>query len=371
MATISSYPKPAYLQNTSPTLQQPATTTLTQPPSQPTHGFNPGSLRRMQAEKQKELGNRFLQLRLNDQAVYHYMIAIQLDPGYTDPYYNLARTYMEMNDRPRAIATFEKLLQIDPQDHDARSVLAETLTEMGHWQAAVDHYTYILQQLPHFDVASRNLKYVQHMAAAQQNGKQALSLLQVEGKQTLQKALAMVQQYYTEQGQAYKLRTLHEKGHFEFSPTQQVNQVANMAEYDHGQSVIRIRMELAFASPNVLAAYIVHELTHFFDQDGISSVMEEQNAYRDLARFWGRNKGQTIEPNLDLAYNLWQQSPDKLDKKVRELYLLREPLLPEKSPGHGIPYQHVGEHFLEQYEEEKRNKYIDFLYERMKQLLPN
>jgi hypothetical protein len=62
-----------------------------------------------------------------------------------------------------------------------------------------------------------------------------------------------------------------------------------MAEYDHEampnpeagtQGLIRIKPELAFASPNVLGAYLIHELVHASDGDAISSIREEQDAYR-------------------------------------------------------------------------------------------
>jgi hypothetical protein len=156
----------------------------------------------------------------------------------------------------------------------------------------------------------------------------------------------------------------------QFVATEERKLNSNMAEYDHtvgSQGLIRVRPELAYASPNVLAAYLTHELVHAMDGDAISSIMEEQDAYRLQARFWLAHKTGVNDTNLDLSASLYQQGIDLLDQEVRRSYSDDE-LLPEKSPGHGLPK--TPEALLE-YNKEKRDKLKSYQMNRIKSLLPN
>ena len=65
--------------------------------------------------------------------------------------------------------------------------------------------------------------------------------------------------------------------------------------------------------------------------------MEEQDGYREAARFWGIYRNAEKEPNLDLALRLYRKSPETLDQEVRRVYTIRDPNIPEKTPGHGLP----------------------------------
>ncbi len=327
------------------------------------------SVNRVMAEQHKEQGNKYRKLQLHYEAIREYAEAIRLDPGYTDAYYNLGRTYVVVGDPANAARTLEQLLAINPADHEARILLAEQRTRLGQPDQARRHYELILDQVPMFDPARRNLRLLDVKRKAQTSPQAAYFLLQGSGQQALNQAKVLAKNYCMLRNDPAMLPVM-DAVRYEFAPTEQVNQVANLAEYDHMRRTIRFAPEMAFAHPNVLAAYMVHELVHARDNDAITSVMEEQDGYRELARFWLVNRGQVIEPNLDLAAALYGESPDRLDQKVRELYTMRDPLMSEKSPGHGMPYmQMIGIQAQADYLE-KVSKYTQFIYDRIKSLLP-
>ena len=328
------------------------------------------AMQRLQAERHKEAGNHYRKLQMNDMAIAEYMQAIQYDPSYTDAYYNLAKTYVTVGDSNRAVEAMHRLLMADPYDHESRVFLAEMLTEQGQYDHARKHYQYVLSQVPSFDPAARNLKLMEHLEKNKGNPLTAAQELKAQGEATLQVARGLMQQFYQSRSKPEMIDLLA-RTPVEFSPTQRIKQVTNMAEFDFFRGgVIRLAPELAFAAPNVMAAYLIHEMEHAKDKDGLSSVTEEQDGYRELARFWVQAKGNTVEPNLDLASRLFSQSRDLLDARVRELYVMRDPLLPEKSPGHGMPYGTSPVGLQESYEMEKLVKYTNLVYERIKTLLP-
>jgi hypothetical protein len=285
-----------------------------------------------------------------------------------------------VGDQAGAIQAFESLLRQDPIDHEARVLLAEQLTQRGDKALAAQHYRFIVGTSPQFDPAKRALGYLDFQQANQHyqaSGRESLLWLklQARGQGRVREAKALLAPFYQARGMPERI-ALMERIKYQFLPTQSVRQMANLAEFDAQQQAVRFAPELAFADPAVVAAYMAHELVHAADGDGLTSILEEQDGYRELAMFWqGQNHG-VIEPNLDLALSLYNESADKLDQKVRELYAMRDPLILEKSPGHGLPRQVPATQSLEGMrlynqanEMERTAKYTQWVYDRVKTLM--
>lgn len=291
---------------------------------------------RAKAEKYKERGNRYRKLQMPDQAISAYLKAVAVDPEYTDAYYNLAKTYLTLGEKQKAIDAYKSLLAVDPSDHDARAALAEEYRNEGKYAEAKSQYAYILSYDPHFDPALSNLAYLNLLSLTQVSPSLANAWLQNVGAANLAKAKSLLSDYYTQSDQPDMIDVMN-RVKYQFAHTQTIRQIQNMAEYDNDLDLIRLRPEMAFSFPNVLGAYLAHELVHAKDGDGLTSIREEQDGYRALEDFWSLYKQGVESPNLDLAVSLYEESPDSLDSKVESLYLMRDPLMPATSPGHGMP----------------------------------
>lgn len=311
------------------------------PAAQGLDAFSSGpAASRQRAEALKEQGNAWRRQGQPLRAIQAYAHAIDSDPSYTDPYFNMGQAYLSLGDRAQAIASFQRLLSVDPGDHDARVVMANQMMLSGRVAEAQAQYRLTLTQAPTFDPAARQWAYLQLLTFARTQSDPLATIaagLQQAGSNGLAQARRLLGEYLVSHGRAALMPVL-DRARIEFASTQQVNNVANMAEYDHfAGRVIRFAPEMAFARPNVLAAYLAHELVHAADDDAVTSVSEEQDGYRALADVWGALKGDTLDPNLDLALKYLRENPPRLNQKVRELYRLREPGLGDTSPGHGQP----------------------------------
>jgi tetratricopeptide (TPR) repeat protein len=342
------------------------------------NALNPQQLNRLRAEAYKDKGNDYFLLQRYDQAIAEYLKALYAAPNYTDAYYNLGKVYLRLNDSPRATEAFERLVTLDPTDHETRVLLAQQYLAQGQASLAMLQLLAVVRAQPTNDAANRLLRFTQHSLLASQQPQVAAQQLQRQATQQWQQAkglvLAFLRSKAVPQAQAQTIVATLGRLHYQFTPpTNTTNGGDTMAEYDHEampnpeantQGLIRIKPELAFASPNVLGAYLIHELVHATDGDAISSIREEQDAYRLQAQFWLANKGDTLESNLDLGANLYDDSVDKLDQEVRRSYSSNR-LLPEKSPGHGLPLTSAG---LATYEQERLAALKSYEMERIKAL---
>lgn len=326
----------------------------------------------LQAQKHKDQGNRHYALQQYDLAAGEYRQAIDIWPGYTDAYYNLGKVYHLLGQDDDAINAFQHLVALTPDDHEARTFLAERYSDRSDFRGALREYRTILDQEPSFDPAFRNYQYayVQQLATSKPEAAQRLYSRYSEAN--LHQAKGLAKEYFELTRQPI-LAKLSAEIPYQFAPTQSVQGNPNLAEYDYyfapPQGLIRLSPELAFAHPNVLAAYMVHELIHANDRDPLTSITEEQDGYWEQARFWSMYKGDVLEPNLDLAVRLGRESKARLDRKVWEVYSQRG-TLPDTSPGHGMPRIPLSEGFLKDYQLSQLATYSNFFYEQMKNLLP-
>ncbi|MEB3244700.1 MAG: tetratricopeptide repeat protein [Vampirovibrionales bacterium] len=305
--------------------------------------FQAKSTHKPAATQYKEQGNTLFKANRLVEAAQFYLQAILADPTYTDAYFNLGKTHLLLNDYAGGAQCFQRLLALDPSDHEARVYLAKSWEWLGQAWPALIEYRAVLKDQPNYDPAYRRVQLLQaRLGSPQDHGRR---IQDVAGHGNLIQAKALLTQYLdTAQDPSLtpehrkKLKTLMDTVPIFFDTTQTLGGSTNMGEYIHlgeGMRSIRLKSELAFAHPSVVGAYLMHELIHSNDNDPISSVREEQDCYLASTRFWQQTRGDLIEPNLDLALNLLEQSPQALSNRVAELYLSRNKAMPMVSPGHG------------------------------------
>ena len=323
------------------------------------------NLNEIQAEHFKEVGNELLRLHLYPQALQAYNNALTVKPNYTDAWFNIAQTWRIVGNFPLAIQALTQLLVIDSNDHDARVGLGELYEKLGATQIAKRLYIQVLGAKPNFDPAKRNLLHLLYQDQRYIDPGTAHELYNTQKKEVIFKARSLLAQYYTKINPDLEKHKLSQTIPIVFEPTQVVENSENTAEYDHTQKAIRLQPRMVFSSPNVIGAYMAHELVHASDNDNKTSIMEEQDGYRELAKFWLTFKQTEEVPNLDRAVTMFQESPAKLDHEVRLLYTMRNPLIPEKSPGHGMPKNAPAELSGESV----KQKYETFIREQLKKRL--
>jgi len=314
---------------------------------------------RMEAETLKNAGNEFRKRRMYPQALASYQAAIQTDPQYADAYYNMAMVFKLTGDTPRAIQTLTSLLNVAPQDHDSRVLLGELYEKAGYTQEAKRRYMEVLQVRPDFDPARRNLNYLLYLDQKRFFPDTVGDLIKTRNIEAIHQARALLKTYFTEHHANPVLLKLSQELPIVFENTQSHGDSNNLAEYDAGMNAIRVRPKMLFSTPNVVGAYLVHELVHALDGNYETSIMEEQDGYRELAKFWTIYKGGESDPNLDRAIELYQKSPDSLDMEVRRVYSIQNAGMPEKSAGHGLPPDTVRGQAFEYYEKLLARKKLD------------
>jgi tetratricopeptide (TPR) repeat protein len=304
------------------------------PPSQPIS--DPTTPNTLQAEAFKNMGDDLRKKRLYGKAIEAYQSAINTNPQYTDAYFNFAQLMVVMGNYPAAIKLLTDLLIVNPNDHDARVTLGDYDLKMGNSQEAKKRYMEVLNVQPNFDPAKRKLEYLlyrdQKLFPDTSN-----ELLQIRYKEVVFPARRLLHQYFTKYHPNPVLLKLSQTVPIVFEETQEMDGSANIAENDAQRGVIRLKPEMLFSTHNVVAAYLAHELIHTLNENSETSIMEEQDGYRESARFWSSYRNAEKEPNLDLALKLYRKSPDALDQEVRRVYTIRDPDIPEKTPGHGLP----------------------------------
>lgn len=280
--------------------------------------------------KLKTEGNKLRLQKNYKEAINQYNEALKWFPEYTDVLYNLARTYRDSGNYDLAVKTFNKLLAITPNDYESRTILGEYYEELGSIDAALSEYQKVLSFEPKYDYARRNLENARIKKISSKSPDQAKQITQKTAERNLAKALELIQtnapDYIKQNLQGITVK---------FGMTQEVNSYENLAQYENTNKVVLVSDKLTFAHPAIIATYIVHEAVHAGDKDPITSVREEQDAFREMTKFWIQNNNGLIDPDLTLAMSLFCQGPEKLDEKVADLYIKRDTKIKMTSPNHG------------------------------------
>ena len=89
-----------------------------------------------EAEDQYYLGiDKFGEDKL-DEAISHYLKAMELDPSFTDALHGLTRTYFQKGDLERAVVYAKKISELDPEDILAHTNLSIYYQEQGKIEEA-------------------------------------------------------------------------------------------------------------------------------------------------------------------------------------------------------------------------------------------
>ena len=83
-----------------------------------------------------------------DEAIDHYMRALQLSPDYFVAHYNLGNVLARQGKLPEAIDHYERALQLSPDYAEAHYNLGNALASQGKLKEAIDHYERALQLKP-------------------------------------------------------------------------------------------------------------------------------------------------------------------------------------------------------------------------------
>jgi tetratricopeptide (TPR) repeat protein len=293
----------------------------------------------MQAENLKNVGNELRRAKRYLESEKAYQQALQLKPDYTDAWYNLAQLHGLQHDYTKAIPALQQLLRFTPEDHEARVLLGQYLELAGFPREAKTQYIDVVNRKPDFDPARRRLQYMMFLDQYQFDSQMGNALWKSQEVGITYQAKELLKHFFETEDPNPELALLSQKIKFVFESTSMLSDTASVAEYDAKQNVIRFQPQLLFTTPNVLAAYAIHEMVHARDGDDQTSITEEQDAYRKLARFWISRHSAENDPNLDKALSLYQQGAGSLDAEVRRVYRVQMPDITETSPGHGQPEQ--------------------------------
>ena len=282
----------------------------------------------------KEQGNQFFKKDEYAKAVDFYLKAIEEKPDYEDAYYNLAKCYKGLNDVPQAITTYKKLIELSPENVEYLSNLAEILKDNKNYKDSYEYYEKALAIDPKFDVANRGKLELENIALQEKAPDLAEMRKKQQSLKNLNASLDLVKAYYP---QEVMDRVSDIK--FMFDDTASLNGHKNLAQYENYNNRIVIGDKYLWAAPEVVAAYMVHEVIHGRDKDPYTSIREEQDAYEESIKFWSRFNNGVKDAELDYAKDLYAQSPATLSNKVAEIYSTREKTIPQYSPNHGIATQ--------------------------------
>ncbi len=251
----------------------------------------------------------------------------------------IGKAYFKLKDYKSASESFEKYLEKNPDDTEYIMELGEAQRMAGYYEKAIQTFEKAYNQDNSNDFAGRKILETKNNLLSIYNPQRAVNEKNEYAVQNLKKALNMAVGYMTPEYMS-DLRNLT----VEFGKTSEMGGTANIAQYEDGRKTITVSDEYIYAAPQVIAAYLSHEAVHAKDADAYTSIREEQDAYKAAAQFWIKNSGKIKDPEMDYAVSLYKKSPNDLDKRVEEIYKLRDPAIARTSPNH--PPEQKGRHFL-------------------------
>ena len=113
-----------------------------------------------QAEAHFNLGKVFLDKRKIGKAIFHYQMAIELNPGDAKGYNNLGIALVHKGEMKEAILFFKEAIRIWPGFAEAHNNLGNALFQKGEMKEAVHHFRETVRLEPDLVVAQKNLETV-------------------------------------------------------------------------------------------------------------------------------------------------------------------------------------------------------------------
>ena len=300
-------------------------------PAGDSYSLSDFSWNKKKAELLKKAGNEFIKINNPQKAINLYQKAINDNPEYSDAYYNLAKTFKNVGDYDKAIINYEKYLKIDPIDAEVLTNLGECYKEKKQYVKAEKTLKRAVSIDPKLDFAARQLKEIQYLKQHEVDPASADLNRSAYAAENMRKSLVLLQKFYPPE-----ITNQLEDITFCFDETDSLGGHQNIAQYEIANRRIVVTNKYVYAAPEVITAYLVHEVIHSLDRDALTSIQEEQEAYRKSVEFWSAYSNGVKDPEMDYAKSLYDISPEELDKKVAEIYATRDGSIPLTSPHHGL-----------------------------------
>lgn len=264
-----------------------------------------------------------------DNAVNLYKQALLVNPENPEVTLDLAKTYKLNADYTNAIPYFEKAEKQNPNEIEIVTLLGECYKHKGLYNKAEVQFQKALNIDPQYDFASRNLLDTQNLRLACYDRSKAFKERKEAAEKNLKTAVGMVIDFFPN-GYTNDMKDVK----VEFGQTEQMGGRYNIAQYEDKIRKTTITNDFIYANPGLTATYVAHEFVHAKDKDPYTSIREEQDAFRTQAQFWIKNVKNVKDPEMDYVIELYKKSPEILDKRVAEIYRLRDKDIPETSPNH-------------------------------------
>jgi len=110
------------------------------------------------AEAHINLGKVFLDKGKIGKAIFHYQMAIELNPGDAKGYNDLGIALVHKGEMKEAILFFKEAIRIRPGFASAHNNLGSALFQTGEMKEAIDHYRETVRLRPDLVVAQKNLE---------------------------------------------------------------------------------------------------------------------------------------------------------------------------------------------------------------------
>jgi tetratricopeptide (TPR) repeat protein len=291
----------------------------------------PSLVTRKHAEIIKNRGNEYVKNNEYQLAVEMYKKALLLSPDYTDVHFNLGKVYRTTGDMENAIKSFKEVIKRDPKELETLTMIGNCFRDTEQFEQAKSYYREALSVDKKYDLANRGLKETLNRELAIINPEEAAKEKYDQSISTLKKSLQLAVEFMPEE----LTNKLHDV-QFVFDKTGELGGKSNIAQYENNKRKIVVTDEYTWAAPEVVAAYLVHEMVHAGDKDPYTSITEEQDAYRESVKYWLINNNGIHDAEMDYAGALYKDGPKALDAKVAEIYSSRDSGIPMNSPKHGI-----------------------------------
>lgn len=274
-------------------------------------------------------GDDALNSNNNEEALKLYKQAADKAPDDVNVLRKIAKAQFKLKDYASAEENFKKFLEKNPQDADCLIELGETQRQKGCYKDALDSFKKASEYDNGNDLAKRSIAETENNILSIYNPLKAKEEKNAQAAENLKKALDMTVKYMSGAFMS-ELKDVTVK----FGKTETMGGTANIAQYENSKKCITVSDSYIYAAPQVIAAYLTHESIHASDKDSYTSVREEQDAYAVAAEFWSKNSDGIKDPEMDYAAGLYKESPDKLNKRVEEIYMMRDSSIAKTSPNH-------------------------------------
>lgn len=276
-----------------------------------------------------QTGDTALNENKNQEALDAYKQALTLNPDNTVINKKIAKAYHKLKDYKSAEENFKIYLDKNQDDTEAWIDLGETQRQKGDYNSAIKSFETALSLDNANDLARRSILEAQNNSLSIYAPQKAYTEKQAYAQKNLQEALQLTVNYMS----AEYMGDLADV-QIKFGETASMGGTSNIAQYENGIKTITVSNAYKYAAPQVIAAYLVHETIHAKDKDPYTSIREEQDAYTAATKFWIKYADGVKDPEMDYAADLYKKSPETLNKRVEEIYVLRDPSISKTSPNH-------------------------------------